>query len=973
MVIWNLGSLALHGGSPLLTPLVWVKIMSIGAQAMPVLFFLFTQYYLEKTPGRLLLAMCLGTYMVLVVGTWLGAFVDAVDVAPDGGIAIDFTPVAIIAFLHWFVFNGWSAVRLAYTYRRTRASHRRNQLRYPLLAISIVFLGLIANFTPLSPYPADIAATLVSALLITYALIRHELLDLSMVGRKALASTALIGVLAATYLVPLLILDLLRRLRVWESMLLSALVASATALVLAVTVRPFYDWLKDRIDQLFFRQRYARLRVLRALPDELASSLDLDTVAAVLLRRIAEVWPVRTIGLFAREEYGHSFVIVASWGLDQPGAPGRLWLGQSLVEVLQVRDAVIARDDLETGVLDHLQEDQQPSWEAPSWGELFVPIRHGGDLTGVLVVGSRQREHDFSLDERHLLATLASRTAGALENARQHTAVQQELAKRERADAVVHTDEEHYRLIFDAAPLGIARLDLQGRIVESNRSFQELLGYTEGELRDRSVADVTSAVDQQREAPRFQELVDGLSTSYDLEKVCYRKDNEPLWVHAQTTLIQDEQETPQFLLTILEDITYQKWQEEDLAASEALFRTMAESAPVMIWVVSPDAECTYVNQQWLTFSGRSLDEELRQGWRELVHPKDRVRWATVFHRAVAAQEAFRLEYRLRRADGQHRWVLNTGLPRYAADGTFIGFIGSCLDITERKATEAQLHLSAERFRLALRNSPTMVFQQDRQLRYSWVSGPVATKAGDEVYGQTDADFLPADAAGQLTAIKQAVLEREASRHEEVRSTIGGEEVVYDVYVEPLRNAAGDVVGITGTSTDITRRKQVEAALRLARSEAEILAEISRTFVASPGTLLGYDQLAQRVQQLIPFDGLLLLQVDREQQLLTPAYVAGVSATWEVGVSRPLTDSLFAPSVQQRRTQLVTDAASLAPVGPAELKGMVVVPLVGQETVIGLLVLESCQAALYAERDRILAERVGEQIAGGLAKVWGATD
>jgi len=113
---------------------------------------------------------------------------------------------------------------------------------------------------------------------------------------------------------------------------------------------------------------------------------------------------------------------------------------------------------------------------------------------------------------------------------------------------------------------------------------------------------------------------------------------------------------------------------------------MADFAPAMIWVSGPDGKCVYVNRPWLEFTGRALEEALDHGWSDGIHPDDRDRVLDVYARAFTAIEPFELEYRLRRRDGGYRWVLDKGVP-VIVDGELNGFIGSCLDITDRMLAE----------------------------------------------------------------------------------------------------------------------------------------------------------------------------------------------------------------------------------------------------------------------------------------------
>jgi PAS domain S-box-containing protein len=116
----------------------------------------------------------------------------------------------------------------------------------------------------------------------------------------------------------------------------------------------------------------------------------------------------------------------------------------------------------------------------------------------------------------------------------------------------------------------------------------------------------------------------------------------------------------------------------------------------MIWTSGIDKLCTYVNQGWLDFTGRPLEEQLGNGWSEGVHPVDLPDCLDEYSRAFDQREPFQLEYRLRRCDGQYRWLLDSGVPRFDADGSFVGYIGSAIDVTQHKLAEAALSTMSQR-------------------------------------------------------------------------------------------------------------------------------------------------------------------------------------------------------------------------------------------------------------------------------------
>jgi formate hydrogenlyase transcriptional activator len=154
---------------------------------------------------------------------------------------------------------------------------------------------------------------------------------------------------------------------------------------------------------------------------------------------------------------------------------------------------------------------------------------------------------------------------------------------------------------------------------------------------------------------------------------------------------------PLMFLAVLMDERRQR--ADALSESEARFRSMADTAPVLIWMAGPDRLCTFFNRTWLDFTGRSLVQEVGQGWSDGVHVDDRAGCLHAFAEAFDARREFTLEYRLRRHDGQYRWVLDKGVPRFGPDRTFLGYIGSADDVTELRAALGEVHGLKERLEL----------------------------------------------------------------------------------------------------------------------------------------------------------------------------------------------------------------------------------------------------------------------------------
>jgi PAS domain S-box-containing protein len=165
------------------------------------------------------------------------------------------------------------------------------------------------------------------------------------------------------------------------------------------------------------------------------------------------------------------------------------------------------------------------------------------------------------------------------------------------------------------------------------------------------------------------------------------------------------------VLSLVADITDLREAQAVMRESEGRFRLVANAAPVMIWMSGVDKRCTYVNEGWLQFTGRSLEEELGKEWASGIHPDDSEKSVKAYAEAFDRREAFRIEYRLQRHDGEYRWILDHGVPRFNSDGSFAGYIGSAIDVTERKQAEEALSTVSQKLIQAQEQERTSIARE----------------------------------------------------------------------------------------------------------------------------------------------------------------------------------------------------------------------------------------------------------------------
>lgn len=253
--------------------------------------------------------------------------------------------------------------------------------------------------------------------------------------------------------------------------------------------------------------------------------------------------------------------------------------------------------------------------------------------------------------------------------------------------------EAGLRVLFECATISILVVNAEGVIELCNPCAEKLFGYNPRELAGRQVEELIPENLLHKhvhhrtnyfERPRTRPM--GLG----MELYARKKNNEVFPVEISLGHYKFDGET--LAVAFITDITDRLQRKQLLAERESLFRNMADNSPVMIWRSGTDKLCTYFNKTWLEFTGRTMEQELGNGWAEGVHPEDIEKCLFIYNHAFDSRQPFTMEYRLKRHDGRYRWLQDVGKPTYSSENIFTGYIGSCSDIHDQRMMKEELEL-----------------------------------------------------------------------------------------------------------------------------------------------------------------------------------------------------------------------------------------------------------------------------------------
>ena len=288
--------------------------------------------------------------------------------------------------------------------------------------------------------------------------------------------------------------------------------------------------------------------------------------------------------------------------------------------------------------------------------------------------------------------------ATAVEAERLSAVTQVRNAELQSIEAELRRERDRAKVTLDAIEDAVITTDTDGSVTFLNPSAERLTGWRSRDAQGAPLSKVMELIDEKSRA-RIPLAMDRRRSNVSqgaLQSILLidRSGKQHPIEDSSAPIISGDGEQIGHVV-VFRDVTRTRRAHAALQESEARVRVAADSAPVLIWMSDSTKACDYFNRQWLEFTGRTMDQELGDGWTQGVHSDDLTQCLTTYNTAFDARQPFKMKYRLRRFDGEYRWVLNDGVPRFAPDGTFLGYIGACMDITDQKNARARSSLPVE--------------------------------------------------------------------------------------------------------------------------------------------------------------------------------------------------------------------------------------------------------------------------------------
>lgn len=433
--------------------------------------------------------------------------------------------------------------------------------------------------------------------------------------------------------------------------------------------------------------------------------------------------------------------------------------------------------------------------------------------------------------------------------------IQDARRRAEQNASALAASREQLATILASISDAVIATDDSGRVTFINGVAQSVTGWHIEEASQRPVSEMFRIIDDSTLKP-VENLVQRVLQNEGPEKLVYRglligKNGIETPIEDSSSPIKDENGKNIGALLVFRDITQRTLAEQALRETEERFRIMADTAPVMMWLSDSEGRRIFFNQQWLDFTGRTLEQELGLGWIDNVHPDDLQRLLEKYTSSLKAHMGFNFEYRLKRFDDQYRWVLVTSVPRRTNDADFLGLAGSVIDITDSKSVaEASYFLAS----IVESSEDAIIGKTLDGVILSWNAAAerIYGYTADEVKGRNIDILVPLDRKDELANMYDALRKGVSIPHLETsRIRKNGELIDVALTLSPMREESGQLTGVSAIERDITDRKRAdqEREAMAAQLESERLRQ--NNLVANvPGVVWEAwgepDQSAQRI-------------------------------------------------------------------------------------------------------------------------------
>ena len=549
---------------------------------------------------------------------------------------------------------------------------------------------------------------------------------------------------------------------------------------------------------------------------------------------------------------------------------------------------------------------------------------------------------------------------------------------RRRAEHNLRMSEERNQLIVETSLDAVVTMNAGGFITGWNPQAERTFGWMRSEVIGRELADVI-VPERLREAHRAglrRYLDSGMTRVLNRrsELAALHRENREFPVEIAITPIGFGSEM--VFSAFIRDITGRVRAEAALRESEQRFRTMANSAPVLIWMSGPDKRCTWFNQRWLDFVGRGMEQEIGDGWCDNLHSADFDRMLDTYHAAFDARRAYEVEFRLQRHDGAWRWLLERGTPIIGPNGDFSGYIGTCVDITEHRETVEQLRESRARFKTLAESLPQLVWTCLRDGYCDYVSRQWLEYTGAPEEQQLGTGWFEHVHPDDRMKVRMEWA-RVVSSGEEFDETfrIRRHDGVYRSFkarAVPLRDPAGRILKWFGSNTDMEDFVQSEQRLKLQLERMHLLDRTTHAIGAHQEINKVFGVVLQSLEEDLGVDFGCVATYQAEPEQLTVASLGASSGplATRIGLAErtqiEVDDSLLArcvrgemvyePDIRGSRLPL---SARLATGGLATLA---IAPLVIEDEVFGVLIVARRGVDAFDEDSREFLRQLSNHVA-----------